>query len=226
MFILNAAVDKDVKIPDLQEFTDYFNERRIKGFANTCLNFTWESLEHANPGIYDEAFLAYMRKIMISADNAGIKILLNPYFKNWSHNTGGEGAPEWTFQKCSFLTDKMRGFFPQMNPDNTKNYNALMMYTLFLNGNRYLPDVNIEGLPVQDWLQDHYIAAIKHCLRRLKNCNALCGISVMNIGEPGFACEDGFNALTVRFTQSIREAGRSLSVFADGIPESEINKKI
>jgi hypothetical protein len=60
------------------------------------------------------------------------------------------------------------------------------MFTLFFGGNVYAPGVTIEGEPVQDWLQERYLAAMRHCYRRLKNCKAIAGWGTMNEPHPGF----------------------------------------
>jgi hypothetical protein len=46
--------------------------------------------------------------------------------------------------------------------------------------------LSIDGENVQDWLQGRYIAAFRHCYRRLKNCTAIAGWGVMNEPHNGF----------------------------------------
>jgi hypothetical protein len=65
------------------------------------------------------------------------------------------------------------------------------MFSLFFGGKTYAPDLCIDGQNVQDWLQGHYIAAFRHCFRRLKNCAAIAGWGVMNEPNKGFiGCKD------------------------------------
>jgi hypothetical protein len=76
-------------------------------------------------------------------------------------------------------------------PSNYNRYAAATMFSLFFAGNTYAPDLRIEGEPVQDWLQGHYIAAFRHCFRRLKNCAAIAGWGTMNEPHPGLlGCGD------------------------------------
>jgi hypothetical protein len=71
-------------------------------------------------------------------------------------------------------------------PTNYNRYAAATMFTLFFGGNTYAPDLTVGGEPVQDWLQGHYIAGMRHCYRRLKNCKAIAGWGTMNEPHPGF----------------------------------------
>ncbi len=52
--------------------------RRLKKAGMTFLRFlvTWEAVEHEGPGIYDEAYLAYLRKILQSAEKEVSAFLL------------------------------------------------------------------------------------------------------------------------------------------------------
>jgi hypothetical protein len=72
---------------------------------------------------------------------------------------------------------------PMSWPANYNRYAAATMFSLFFAGNYYAPGLRVEGKPVQDWLQGHYIAALGHACRRLKNCSAVAGWGTMN--EPG-----------------------------------------
>jgi hypothetical protein len=60
------------------------------------------------------------------------------------------------------------------------------MFTLFFGGNVYAPETFIDGISAQDWLQEHYLAAMRHCYRRLKNCKAIVGWGTMNEPHSGF----------------------------------------
>jgi hypothetical protein len=71
-------------------------------------------------------------------------------------------------------------------PANYNRYAAATMFSLFFGGNEFAPDLRIRGESVQDWLQGRYIAAMRHCYRRLKNCSALAGWGTMNEPHPGF----------------------------------------
>jgi len=60
---------------------------------------TWEAVEHEAPGVYDEDFLAFLRRLLIKAREYGMFVFLDPHQDVWSRWTGGDGAPLWTLEK-------------------------------------------------------------------------------------------------------------------------------
>ena len=91
----------------LEEAESHFE--RLKRAGLTFLRFviTWEALEHAGPGIYDEAYLAYLRKILVIAAEKDIAVFIDPHQDVWSRWTGGDGAPAWTLEKLGMDLDKI-----------------------------------------------------------------------------------------------------------------------
>ena len=194
----------------LEEAETHF--KRLKSWGFTFLRFviTWEAIEHAGPGIYDEEYLAYLRKILLAAEKEGISVFLDPHQDVWSRWTGGDGAPAWTLEKAGMDLEKLDAVGAAVTfqhgrelaecadywkkdgrpkffwPVNYFRYAASTMFTLFFGGNTYAPEFTIEGKSSQDWLQERYIAAFKHCQRRLKNCSALAGWGIMNEPYSGF----------------------------------------
>jgi hypothetical protein len=186
------------------------NFKRLKKAGMTFLRFivTWEAVEHEGPGIYDEAYLAYLRKILLAAEKEGISVFIDPHQDVWSRWTGGDGAPAWTLEKLGMNPDNCDACgaaitrqryslyhkskkhpdgdpFPKMIwPSNYDRYATATMFSLFFAGKTYAKDLQIEGENVQDWLQNRYIAAFKHVQRRLKNCASITGWGSMN--EPHF----------------------------------------
>jgi hypothetical protein len=181
----------------LEEAEAHFDRLLGWGFTFIRLLITWEALEHAGPGIYDEAYLAYLRKLLLMADKKGIAVYMDPHQDVWSRWTGGDGAPAWTLEKLGMDLDMLdatgaaiswqkNAKCPSMAwPRNYDRYAAATMFTLFFAGNAYAPDLRIEGRGAQEWLQEHYIAAFRHCYRRLKNCPAILGWGIMNEPHPG-----------------------------------------
>ena len=169
------------------------------GFNLIRLVITWEAIEHAGPGIYDEEYLAYLRKIIKKCEERGIWVYLDPHQDVWSRWTGGDGAPAWTLEKIGIRLDRifatgaalthqeMGDPLPKMMwPTNYNRYAAATMFTLFFAGNTYAPACTIDGQSAQDWLQERYIAAFRHCYRRLKDCKAIIGWGAMNEPHQGF----------------------------------------
>ncbi|MCL2472921.1 MAG: glycoside hydrolase family 5 protein, partial [Treponema sp.] len=195
----------------LEEAEEHFD--RLKNWGFTFLRFviTWEALEHEGPGIYDESYLAYLRKILLVAEEKGISVFMDPHQDVWSRFSGGDGAPAWTLEKLGMDPSRLEAagaavisaatgkksrqkakaqekpVKPQMFwPVNYSFYAPATMFTLFFAGNTFAPQVTIDGESAQNWLQDHYIAAFRHCFRRLKNCKAIAGWGVMNEPHPGY----------------------------------------
>ena len=194
----------------LDEADAHFERLARAGLTFLRLVVTWEALEHAGPGIYDEAYLAYLRKILLAAEKWGIAVFIDPHQDVWSRWTGGDGAPAWTLEKLGIDLEKLDETgaaitrqrygefhksrkhpegepFPKMMwPSNYNRYAAATMFSLFFAGKTYAPDLTIEGENVQDWLQGRYLAAFRHCYRRLKNCAAIAGWGIMNEPHYGF----------------------------------------
>ncbi len=169
------------------------------GFTFIRFVFTWEAVEHEGPGIYDEEYLSYLREILKKAEDHGITVYMDPHQDAWSRWTGGDGAPGWTLSAIGFdlsriaesgsaLTVQHEGslYQPMCWGMNNLLYGAACMNTLFFGGNRYAPELLIEGIPVQEYLQSHYIDAMRHTARRLKDCLSIIGIGTMNEPHPGF----------------------------------------
>jgi hypothetical protein len=189
----------------LEEAEAHFDRLLGWGFTFIRLVITWEALEHAGPGIYDEAYLAYLRKLLLIAEKKGIAVYIDPHQDAWSRWTGGDGAPIWTLEKLGMDPNKLdvtgaaitgqrwaethghgKPYPPMIWPCNYDRYAAATLFTLFFAGSVYAPDLHIEGKGAQEWLQEHYIAAFRHCYRRLKNCAAILGWGIMNEPHPGF----------------------------------------
>jgi len=194
----------------LEESEIHFKRLKKAGMTFLRLIVTWEAIEHEGPGIYDEAYLAYLRKILIAAEKEGVSVFIDPHQDVWSRWTGGDGAPAWTmeklgmnpdvFDKCGAAVTRQRYSaehkskkypdgepYPKMIwPSNYNRYAAATMFSLFFAGNTYAPDLQIDGENIQDWLQNRYIAAFRHAQRRLKNCAAIAGWGSMNEPHYGF----------------------------------------
>ena len=63
---------------------------------------------------------------------------------------------------------------------------AATMFTLFFAGNDFAPLTKIDGQPVQDYLQNHYIDAIKQVALRLYDQPNVIGYDTMNEPSSGY----------------------------------------
>lgn len=191
-----------------EEADEHFGRLSSWGFNFVRLVVTWEAVEHAGPGLYDEAYLAYLRKILKKAEEYGISVYIDPHQDVWSRWTGGDGAPAWTLEKVGFDLDAIGaagaavtqqaagdGYALMSWSANYSRYAAATMFTLFFGGDVYAPGFLIDGEGAQEWLQSRYIAAMRHAFRRLKDCKAIVGWGAMNEPHPGFIGCRNLNAL-------------------------------
>src|SRR5574341_1662056 len=82
----------------LAEADEHFTRLRAWGFTLLRFLVTWEAIEHAGPGLYDDAYLDYVRAVVEKAGRYGFDVFVNPHQDVWSRFSGGDGAPGWTFE--------------------------------------------------------------------------------------------------------------------------------
>lgn len=190
----------------LAEADEHLGRLASWGFMFLRFLITWEAVEHDGPGIYDEAYLDYVRAVIQKADRHGIRVFIDPHQDAWSRWTGGDGAPGWTLEAVGMDLSKLAatgaaithqtyvGPFPRMIwPTNYSRYGAATMFTLFFAGADFAPERIIEGMNVQDYLQSHYLCAMQQVALRLRDLPNVVGWDAMNepssgwIGVPNLA---------------------------------------
>ena len=188
----------------LEEADEHFTRLRAWGFTFLRLLVTWEAIEHAGPGLYDEAYLEYIRAIVEKAAKHGIALFIDPHQDVWSRFSGGDGAPGWTFEAVGFDITKFKETgsaivhqthgdpFPRMIwPTNSGKLAAATMFSLFFGGNDFAPETKVDGVPVQDYLQRHYVEAMVQVAKKLSGLTNVIGYDTMNEPLPGYiGCED------------------------------------
>ncbi|KAM0254514.1 hypothetical protein ACHAQJ_006734 [Trichoderma viride] len=163
---------------------------RIKRFGFNTIRylFTWEGIEAAGPGIYDEEYIQHTIEILRIAKSYGFYVFMDPHQDVWSRFTGGSGAPMWTIYACglnpqSFAATEaaiVHNTYPE--PDNfpkmiwSTNYYRLAagtIFTFFFAGKDFAPKCIIDGVNIQDYLQDHFINACAHLAKRIHEAGDL-----------------------------------------------------
>jgi len=183
----------------LEEADEHFARLREWGFTFLRFLVTWEAIEHAGPGIYDEEYLDYLYAVVRKAGEYGIELFIDPHQDVWSRMSGGDGAPGWTFEVIGMdvtrftetgaaIVHAVHGDpFPRMIwPTNYSKLAAATMFTLFFGGNDFAPQLKVDGEPVQEYLQRHYINAIKKVASRLRDLPNVVGYDTMNEPSAGF----------------------------------------
>jgi hypothetical protein len=198
----------------LEEADEHY--ARLQSWGFNCLRFliTWEAVEHEGPGVYDRDYLDYLETILEKAGDYGFYVFIDPHQDVWSRMTGGDGAPGWLFEKVGLdftafdvteaaivMQYRYPDYEPMCWPQNYNRFAAATMFTLFFSGNDFAPHCLVEGQPVQEYMQTHYINAIKQVAERLKDLPHVLGYEYLNEPHPGFI---GMDDLTV----PIRVAGQ------------------
>ncbi|MDZ7725036.1 MAG: cellulase family glycosylhydrolase [candidate division KSB1 bacterium] len=195
----------------LNEADEHFDRLKRWGFRFIRLLTTWEAIEHRGPGRYDKDYIEYMQAVVEKAAAYGLEIFIDPHQDVWSRFTGGDGAPRWTLEAVGFDIDAIHdtgaairhhqasaSLPPMVWPSNYSRLAPATMFTLFFAGNDFAPDLYIDGTPVQEFLQSHYIHAVKHLARALKSCPNVIGLDTLNepsrgwIGHPDLSQRSNF----------------------------------
>ena len=164
---------------------------RLKRWGYNCIRYiyTWEALEHAAPGEYDEDFIQHTIGILRVAKEYGFYVFMDPHQDVWSRFTGGSGAPMWTLYACGLDPTKFQVTQAALvqntwepRPDDfpkmcwATNYSRLAcqtMFTLFFAGKDFAPKCVIDGKNIQDYLQDHFIGVCRHLAKRIREAGGL-----------------------------------------------------
>ncbi len=183
----------------LEEADEHFKRLKTWGFNLIRFVVTWEALEHAGPGIYDYAYIDYARKLLEKAASYGFHIYIDPHQDVWSRFCGGDGAPAWTLELAGFDLETLvetgaatlhaihGNPFPHMIWGT--NYGKLAsatMFTLFWAGRDLAAKTKLDGVSLQDILQDSYTSAFAELAKHLKHLPQIIGYGIMNEPSAGF----------------------------------------
>lgn len=188
---------------------------RKLGFTVLRVPVVWDALEHDGPGLYDEAYLAYIRALVSCCVDHGFRVLINPHQDLWSRFVGGSGAPLWTLHACGLDPDGFAGTHaavryaewpadgdntleggldkaknpkempPMMWTSNHTRLAASTVFALFWAGRDFAPRCVLDGVNIQEYLQGHYFRAYAR-LAEVLGDELAWGWDSMNEPEPGF----------------------------------------
>jgi len=222
----------------LEEVDEHFSRLKKWGLTFLRLLTTWEAIEHAGPGLYDEVYLDYLYAIVKKAADYDLYVFIDPHQDVWSRFSGGDGAPGWAFEVVGMDITKFQQTgaafthqeggdpYPRMRwPANYSKFACATMFTLFFGGNIFAPETKVNGMPVQGFLQDHYINAIKQVAGRVKEFPHVLGYDTLNEPSQGYIGVPNANLIP---TQIVAQ-GPSPTIFqgmllASGFPQKVIEK--
>jgi len=182
----------------LEEADEHFARLKAWGFTFIRFLITWEAVEHAGPGLYDHAYLDYLHAVIEKAASYDIQVFIDPHQDAWSRFSGGDGAPGWTFELLGMDIQRFQETgaaivhathgdpLPRMIwPTNYGKLANLTMWTLFFGGNDFAPETRIDGLNAGEFLQTHYLHAIKQVAIRLSDLPNVIGFDTLNEPSAG-----------------------------------------
>ena len=192
----------------LAETDDHFSRLRAWGFNCIRLLTTWEAVEHRGPGEFDSDYLDYYAELCRRAGEYGLYVFVDFHQDVWSRMTGGDGAPCWLFEKIGidyrqlaasesahvmqYLYDYSRGGrqedrYPTMSwSQNTRWPANGIMWTLFFAGRDFAPATIIDGLNIQDYMQEHYLASQREIAMRVRDLPNVLGFDTLNEPAAGW----------------------------------------
>lgn len=183
----------------LAEADEHYARLRRWGFNALRFLVTWEAVEHAGPGEYDEAYLDYLVEVVARAAAYDLAVFIDPHQDVWSRMSGGDGAPGWTLELAGFDVTRldaseaavtMQGRYPDYGTmvwsANRRRLASSTMFTLFFAGERLAPDCRVGDENIQTFLQRHYVGVMEEIARRLSDLPHVIGYDTMNEPDGGY----------------------------------------
>ncbi|KAJ1325960.1 glycoside hydrolase family 5 C-terminal domain-containing protein [Microdochium nivale] len=205
---------------------------RLKRFGYNTIRyvFTWEAIEAAGPGKYDEQWIQHTIDVLREAKDFGFYIFMDPHQDVWSRFCGGSGAPMWTVYACGLDPQKLAVTeasivhntysdpekFPKMIWST--NYNRLAcatIFTMFFGGRDFAPKCIIDGVNIQDYLQGHFMRACEHLAKRIHEAGDLENDVVFgweSLNEPN-RCLIGYHDISVIPAEQNLKKGTSPTIW-------------
>ncbi|MGA2110777.1 MAG: cellulase family glycosylhydrolase [Anaerolineales bacterium] len=210
---------------------EHFERLRRWGFTLLRFVVTWEAIEHAGPGLYDDAYLQFVRAVIKKAADHGFQVFIDPHQDVWSRFSGGDGAPGWTLEAVGFdlamlhasgaaIIHQMHGeSLPRMIwPTNATRLASATMFTLFFGGNVFAPATQIEGEPAQEYLQRHYIQSLCRLAQHLRDLPNLVGYDTLNEPSAGWIGWRDLNSSRGAIRYGLSPSPLQSMALGDGIP--------
>ncbi|KAI0089638.1 glycoside hydrolase family 5 protein [Irpex rosettiformis] len=191
----------------LDKAHEHFSRLRRWGFTFIRFLITWESVEHAGPGIYDTEYLEYLHKLLSLLPEYGMVAFVCCHQDVWSRYAGGSGAPAWTMTSVGFdlhaleetgaawlkgvkgggHVEEERGLWPC----GYQKLAAATMATCFWAGDTFTPKVKVknhakEEVSIQTFLQNAFLDMWELVAKTLGDLDGVIGFEIMNEPHRGY----------------------------------------
>ncbi|KAI8380098.1 glycoside hydrolase superfamily [Blakeslea trispora] len=220
-------------------------DKHLKRFVNLGFNLlrflvTWEALEHEGPGIYDEEYIAYVIQILKKCQDYHIQAYIDPHQDCWSRHCGGSGHPGWTLPLAGLnplhFSETNAAIVHNLYPESENypkmiwntNYQKLAaatMFTLFFAGKTFAPKCIVNGVHVQDYLQNSFIKCFEHFAKAVHQYGledtVVIGYDTMNEPGQGYLSVPHLNQLSqddVSFKMGLMPTSFQGMLLGSGIP--------
>lgn len=181
----------------LNEASEHLERIKAWGFNTIRYVFTWESLEHKGPGVYDEEFITYTIEVLKLIKSYGFYCFLDPHQDIWGRFSGGSGAPMWTYYAVGIDPKNFKACeaalvqntwkptpedFPKMIwATNYSRSVCQTMFSLFFAGKYYAPKAIINGQNIEEYLQGCMLKALLHFYERIQTETDLFETSIFAV---------------------------------------------
>ncbi|OCF33707.1 cytoplasmic protein [Kwoniella heveanensis BCC8398] len=200
----------------LDEADEHWRRLRSWGLTFIRITVTWDAVEHAGPGIYDEEYLAYLRALLQSMEKHGLVAYVAIHQDIWSRYSGGSGAPGWTLEAAGFdlsndgenLALSGAAFLDGIKggrlggerglwPTGYQKLAAASMNTLFWGGETFAPSLRVpndtttirgQKKPenIQTFLQTAFLNMFGRLVDAVGDLDGVLGFELMNEPHAGF----------------------------------------
>ncbi|KAL7422797.1 endo-1,4-beta-glucanase [Cryptotrichosporon argae] len=193
----------------LSEAAEHWARLKSWGLSFIRINVTWDAIEHAGHGQYDEAYLTYLRELLKSMAEFGLVAYVAIHQDVWSRYCGGSGAPGWTLEAAGFdlsddgdKLDKTSAAFLDgvrggrlsgergLWPTGYQKLACATMNTLFWAGDIFAPQLKVQragkSVGIQMYLQDAFIGMYQKLVDAVGDLDTVLGFEIMNEPHPGY----------------------------------------
>ncbi|WWC65076.1 uncharacterized protein I303_107690 [Kwoniella dejecticola CBS 10117] len=198
----------------LEEADEHWRRLKSWGLTFIRITVTWDAVEHAGPGIYDEEYLEYLRKLLESMTKHGLVAYIAIHQDVWSRYSGGSGAPGWTSAAAGFdlstdgenlalsgaaFLDGIKGGRLSgergLWPTGYQKLAAATMNTLFWAGETFAPSFMVlsdtsdgkqKKVNIQTYLQDAFLSMFRKLVSAVGDVESVMGFELMNEPHPGY----------------------------------------